>query len=197
MTMMDSRDRAWLYECLSDLFSGAAPDLGAAPGPGRWPPLVAEALASLTAAAADPARLAVEYARLFVNAPGGVAAPPYASWYLDGRILGPSSEWAARAYASQGLSIDTDAGEPPDHVSAELEFMYFLARHETAARATGDARSLSDTLAAQATFLLRLSQWVPRFVENVLAADPQPIYEAGARLLRATVAEDAASRLPR
>ncbi|MGE3276840.1 MAG: molecular chaperone [Vicinamibacterales bacterium] len=181
--------RAWSYLTLAELFDGTVP--GPAPDdPPEGPIPVARAAAALAAALAGSGPPDPEFTRLFVNAPGGVPAPPYASWYLDGALLGASSAWVADAYRAQGLDA-TGAGEPPDYLSAELEFVYFLVRHELAARSTGDAEALADVLAVEREFIHdHMARWVPTFVTRLRRATPGPLYAAAADLLLALVADD-------
>lgn len=71
--------------------------------------------------------LLVEYARLFLG-PFKVPAPPYGSVYLEqaGLLMGDSTLAVAKIYQEQGLSLSEDTRDMPDHIAAELEFMYFL-----------------------------------------------------------------------
>ena len=72
--------------------------------------------------------LAVDHARLFVG-PFGLKAPPYGSLYLDGdgKVMGNSTMRVIQIYEEEGLEIDAEFTELPDHVAVELEFMYYLA----------------------------------------------------------------------
>lgn len=185
--------RAWMYDYLAHLFDGAVDQL-------PDPPDVT-AIAPHLSAAADAVRAAVagstyedtqaDHARLFVNAQQGVAAPPYASWYLDGHLMGPAAHWAERAYAAQGLERSLDAGEPPDYVGVELEFLHFLARHELAARRTGDDASLRLVLQSERTFVLdHAARWLPAFTARIRSAAPGPVFAAATALLVAAVHDD-------
>lgn len=185
--------RAWIYEYLSQLFDGDVEHLPEPPDgavdPCSWSAAVGAIRQALAESSSET--VSADYARLFVNAPGGVAAPPYASWYLDGRLRGPSCDFAEQAYAAQGLESTPDAGEPPDYVGAELEFMYFLARHEFAARTTGDDEALGSVLVGEAEFVLRhLARWLPAFVARIRAADSGPVFNTAADLLWAVVQDD-------
>lgn len=179
--------RARLYECLSRVFDGAVdspPDLtGLARGSALF-----SAVHRLNAAisASRPVDVQADHARLFVTARDGIAAPPYASWFLDARIAGPSTELVRRAYAAQGVESDPDAGEPVDYVSTELEFMFFLCRHEQAASLTSDTAAFDAVLDAQISFVHdHLARWLPSFVARVRAAAPGPVVSAGCDLLEA------------
>ena len=72
-----------------------------------------------------------EFARLFVG-PYDLPAPPYGSVYLEGerRIMGESTVDASNRYRDSGLTTSESFRDPPDHIAAELEFMYFLVYSE-------------------------------------------------------------------
>jgi DMSO reductase family type II enzyme chaperone len=95
--------------------------------------------------------------------------PPYEGHYCEkprSVVLLEVSEF----YNCFGLSMSQENGkrEFPDHISAELEFLHFLAYNETIAK--GD--ELSGYLLAQKDFLERhLMQWVPGF-RNKLQNSP-------------------------
>lgn len=113
--------------------------------------------------------LAVEYARLFVG-PQRVIAPPYGSVYLEEgrRVMGDSTLEVLRAYQEAGLHLDSEFKELPDHIAAELEFMYYLTAKGVDAASQGEAREAAGRLAAREAFLNRhLRRWVPGFCARV------------------------------
>ncbi len=68
--------------------------------------------------------LEAEYIRLFVTDIGGVKAPPYASFYLEKRLMGRSSEKFLNFIKHCGYEIDENIIKgPPDHVSLEIGFL--------------------------------------------------------------------------
>ena len=68
--------------------------------------------------------LEAEYIRLFVTDIGGVKAPPYASFYLEKRLMGRSSEDFLNFVKHCGYEIDENIIKgPPDHVSLEIGFL--------------------------------------------------------------------------
>jgi TorA maturation chaperone TorD len=191
---MDDDLRRWIYASLGALFT-ELPERLDAPGPsaGSADASVRAAVDALCAAfaAASPEELAIEQVRLFVNAAGGVAAPPYASWYLDGTLGGPSTAHVVAAYAAQALEAKGDAGQPPDFIAAELEFLHFLCRHQLAARATRDGPALAAAGEAESSFLVvHFTRWAPRFAEAIRSADPSPVFARAADLLDAFCAEE-------
>jgi TorA-specific chaperone len=69
------------------------------------------------------------YVRLFINARGGIAAPLYASCYEDAadpHLMGDAAVRMQKTLMDLGISISDDIGEPPDHLSIELEVLYYL-----------------------------------------------------------------------
>ncbi|MDG5786092.1 molecular chaperone TorD family protein [Evansella sp. AB-P1] len=74
----------------------------------------------------DITPLSVEYAKLFIG-PFDVLAPPYSSIYLDSghQILGESTKYVEKLYRNAGLEISDSFKDLPDHIAAELEFIYY------------------------------------------------------------------------
>lgn len=73
------------------------------------------------------------YVRLFINSREGVTAPLYASAYADSNdsgknapLMGPPAVMMNKRFESKGLSLSETMHEPPDHLSIELEYLYFL-----------------------------------------------------------------------
>jgi TorA maturation chaperone TorD len=86
------------------------------------------------------------YVRLFVNAKDGIAAPLYASCYedeTDPHLMGAAAVQMQRTLMDLGISISDDVSEPPDHLSIELEVLYYLLN-----QAEGPDHRISITKAA-------------------------------------------------
>ena len=73
------------------------------------------------------------YVRLFINSRDGIIAPLYASCYVEGTapgenapLMGPPAVLMRKRVESRGLSISESMHEPPDHLSIQLEFLYYL-----------------------------------------------------------------------
>lgn len=69
------------------------------------------------------------YVRLFVNARAGIAAPLYASCYedvADPHLMGDAAVQIRKILLDLEIGISDDVGEPPDHLSIELEVLYYL-----------------------------------------------------------------------
>ncbi len=150
-------------------------------------PLGGEAAArgrDLSAAATDAMSrresLSVAHAQLFIG-PFEVKAAPWASLYLDSdqRLMGSASRYATEAYAEAGLGPGSGPRDAPDHITHELEFMYYLAFEEAT---TGESvwrerqrRFWGD----------HLGQWLPELALAVRRAGLDPYFGALAELLLA------------
>ena len=75
----------------------------------------------------DLEKLQVDFSRLFIG-PYRLLAPPYGSIYLekDYKVMENSTVDVRERYRQAGLDISAKFKDAPDHVAAELEFMYFL-----------------------------------------------------------------------
>jgi putative dimethyl sulfoxide reductase chaperone len=73
-----------------------------------------------------------EYIRLFISALGGIPTPLYASCYArdtppgKGPLMGEPALAMEAIFRSKGLSLAGEIGEPPDHLSIELEYLFYL-----------------------------------------------------------------------
>jgi len=68
------------------------------------------------------------YVRLFISAKGGITAPLYESCYEfeDASLMGRAATEMKERFEAKGLSVADTIQEPPDHLSIELEYLYFL-----------------------------------------------------------------------
>lgn len=124
--------------------------------------------------------LLVEYARLFIG-PNGLLAPPYGSVYLDkgGNVMGESTARVMEFYNAEGLSMDEQFQNPPDHITAEMEFMYYLAYHEVEALEKHDREKAVYFLNRQEAFLrMFLDGWVAPFCEKIKEGTENGFYQA-------------------
>lgn len=93
-----------------------------------------------------------------------------------------------RAYEYYGLGTGND-DVPYDHLTAEVDFMQFLAFKEAAASSPRLGKSFRR---AQVDFLDRqLGEWLPAFTEAVRGSDPSPFYAWATDRLESFVAADA------
>lgn len=124
--------------------------------------------------------LSVEYAKLFVG-PFELKAPPYGSVYLDEgkRVMGDSTMEVIKAYREHGLSIDDEFKEVPDHISVELEFMYYLIHREVEALNKGDKKKALKWIEPQGAFFNTfLRPWVPPFCEKIKEGTDNEFYKS-------------------
>lgn len=109
--------------------------------------------------------LLVDYTRLFLGPIDAVARPYGSVWLGSESTLMQNSTMAVLAlYAEGGFEIDDDFHDLPDHVAAELEFLYLVTFRQNQARAAGDAEALATMAALRARFLdEHLGRWVASF----------------------------------
>jgi TorA maturation chaperone TorD len=108
--------------------------------------------------------LQADYVRLFINAPGGVPAPPYASIYIQnkGLLCQQGHQQAVEFYQRAGLE-PIKSSECEDHLAHELAFAGHLLDKDR------------DPLLRE--FLTEhLLIWYPIFLERLLAAHPCRFY---------------------
>lgn len=140
--------------------------------------------------------LLVEYSRLFVG-PFELKAPPYGSIYLDGerRLMGDSTIEVRELYRQSGLVTSEEFRDLPDHVTAELEFMYYLAFNELKAilesDAVNDAALVAELTEKQRMFMDRyLGKWIFDFCERISGNTANPFYKTLAACLSSFIAHD-------
>jgi len=180
-------DRAAVASWLAATLAGAS---SSAPPPVGGPPPLAAALSALADADATPGpgrlqdRLLdreEERVRLFVNAPGGVPAPPYGSWWREGQLAGETTADVAAWYREDGLE---PGRSPADWLPAELEYLQVLLQHQRAALLTGSDDLARDARAREAGFLeAHVAPWLPRFITAVREAALDPYWRAVADAL--------------
>lgn len=113
--------------------------------------------------------LLVDYTRLFLG-PTHIVAKPYGSVWLDGQhsLMGDSTMAVLELYQEAGFEIDQSFRELPDHVAAELEFLYLLIYRENEARQTGATETLEAIRSLKKRFLdEHLGRWIGPFTAAV------------------------------
>ncbi len=103
-----------------------------------------------------------EYVRLFINAPDGVPAAPYASVQLTGLMAQEPAQQALEFYRRAGLV--PQSSDPPDHLSTELAFVAHLLQQ-------GELTLLKEFLEQH------LLRWFPHFRRSLEKAGPHPFYQ--------------------
>lgn len=135
-------------------------------------------------AAENPDDLLVDYTRLFLG-PIDTRAKPYGSVWLGGdtTLMQDSTMAVLALYAEGGFDLAEDFRELPDHVAAELEFLYLLIWREAATRRSRDAEALAATTALRRRFLAEhLGAWVGPFAAAVRDGAQTPFYRELAAL---------------
>ena len=147
--------------------------------------------------------LRVEHARLFTG-PGRPAVGTFESEYVDaddgggGRLNGPSASLVAAWYRRAGLERAAGHNDLPDHVATELEFLYSMARRESAARLDGREEEARDLRRETDQFLREHpARWMRAFCRAVGAAHPHPFYGCLADLLAVHLATELGENLDR
>jgi putative dimethyl sulfoxide reductase chaperone len=136
--------------------------------------------------AEDPQTLLVDYTRLFLG-PVDALAKPYGSAWLGGQqaLMQDSTMAVQQLYAEGGFEISEDFRELPDHVAAELEFLYLLIFRETAARRDGDLESLEAMAAVRRRFLAQhLGAWIGSFARAIESGAQTKFYRELAELTK-------------
>jgi len=124
--------------------------------------------------------LNVDYAKLFVG-PNDLLAPPYGSVYLDGsrRVMGDSTMEIIKLYEEQGLVMDGDFKNLPDHITVELEFVYYLIFKEIEALEKSDIAGAIAFINQQKLFLDRfLKRWIEPFCDKMREGASSGFYRA-------------------
>lgn len=131
----------------------------------------------------------VDYSRLFIG-PFKLLAPLYGSVYLeDGKFMGGSTSAVRELYEQEGLNIVLK--DAPDHISVELEFMFFLALKEAEARENSDPAEATRLCDKQASFLqIHLGSWVGAFADKIEGNAETEFYKVLGRTTRDFVLED-------
>lgn len=136
--------------------------------------------------------LSLDFSRLFLG-PYKMHAPPYGSVYLDDKrqIMGDSTLEVRNKYRESGLDISSDFRDPPDHIAAELEFMYFLILKEIEAIGNSDIDTAVSFLEQQRTFLREhLGAWVFDFADIIEEKAETDFYKNLARATRTFIEEN-------
>jgi TorA maturation chaperone TorD len=136
--------------------------------------------------------LKADYAKLFLG-PFTLLTPPYGSVYLDGerKVMGDSTVEVRSVYRRAGVDISNDFHDAPDHIAAELEFMYFLIFKEVEALGESDVGRAIDFLNQQKAFMTdHLCAWVPPFTEKLEEVAETEFYKNLARATRAFLKEN-------
>ena len=144
--------------------------------------------------AAGPDDLLVDYTRLFLG-PGDAFARPYGSVWLnpDGGLMQDSTLSAVALYEEGGFDLAEDFDELPDHVAAELEFLYLLINRQNQAHRAGDTEAAESADRLRKQFLAEhLGRWIRPFAAAVRAGAKEPFYRELAQMTEQFVGQEIA-----
>lgn len=113
--------------------------------------------------------------------PNELIAPPYGSIYLDKerKVMGDSTIKTMDFYREAGLEISKDFKELPDHITVELEFMYYLIFKEVEALTKSDLETTNKFIEMQHRFLNSfLGLWINSFCEKIKSGADNEFYKA-------------------
>jgi TorA maturation chaperone TorD len=129
-------------------------------------------------ASEDLEPLKVDYSKLFVG-PYKLSAAPYGSVYLESerKMMGDSTLDVKNRYREAGLETSKTFKDAPDHIAAELEFMYYLIFKEIEALASSDIETAIGFIQKQKSFLEdHLMAWAPQFANSIIETAENPFY---------------------
>ena len=135
-------------------------------------------------ASESPDTLLLDYSRLFLG-PFDILAKPYGSVWMEGEkvVMGDSTMAVLDLYREGGFDLDENFREVPDHIAAELEFLYLLLFQENEARRSGDAKGAEKTSNLKRRFLQNhLGRWVAPFTEAMKNGADTAFYKTLAEL---------------
>ena len=122
--------------------------------------------------------LKIDFSKLFAG-PYEMSAAPYGSVYLDAerKMMGDSTQDVRNRYREAGLDTAKTFKDAPDHISAELEFMYYLIFKEIEAFSNSDTETAIGFTQKQKAFLEdHLMAWVPQFTNSITENAENPFY---------------------
>lgn len=127
----------------------------------------------------DGEQAAVDHAKLFLG-PFEILAAPWATFYLENetQLMGTTSQYVAQKFADAGLGPSEGLKDAPDHVTHELEFMYYLAFNE----ATTGENEWSER--RESFWREHLGRWLPLFADALVQARVDPFYGVVAEALK-------------
>jgi TorA maturation chaperone TorD len=143
--------------------------------------------------------LLVDWTRLFRGLqPGYGPKPPYEGVYLgenenDLKTL----ESVARFYAKHGVAPAENAGNRPDYIGLELDFLRYLCEQQADAWEKGDEIQAQEFQLAEHNFLKdHLGKWAARYCDQAIKEARTDFYHGFIHLVKGTIADMANTRNP-
>jgi TorA maturation chaperone TorD len=129
--------------------------------------------------------LQIDYTRLFLN-PAGPLAAPYESAWLAGKdpmLFDEVMQSVLDSYRAGGYEVDENFRDLPDHMAAELEFLYTLIFREARAAASGNDEQRAEAVDLRRRFVEQhLGRWIGPFTEALRGGGETALYRALADL---------------
>lgn len=136
-------------------------------------------------------RLREEYTRLFIGPGPHVSLYASAHYPDEGQLWGDSTMRVKRFIEATGLSFNDNWDSIPDHIAIELELMRKLCEREAEAWLASNISDACLAVNLEKRFLEdHLSEWIPRFLEKVLAAEPNSFYRKMCELTKGFVCSE-------
>jgi TorA maturation chaperone TorD len=129
--------------------------------------------------------LQIDYTRLLLN-PAGPLAAPYESAWLAGKdpmVFDEVIQSVLDSYRTGGYEVDEGFRDLPDHIAAELEFLYALIFREARAAASGNEAERAEAIDRRRRFIEQhLGRWIGPFTAALRDGGATPYYRALADL---------------
>lgn len=125
--------------------------------------------------------LQIDYTRLFLNPAGPLAAPYESSWLAgkDPMVFDEVIQSVLDSYRAGGYEVDEDFRDLPDHIAAELEFLYTLVFREARAAASGNDEQRAEAVGLRRRFVEQhLGRWIGPFAAALRDGGSTPLYRA-------------------
>ena len=125
--------------------------------------------------------LQVDYTRLFLN-PSGPLAAPYESAWIAGRDpmhVDEITQSVLGSYREGGYDVDPGFRDLPDHIAAELEFLYTLIFREARAAASGNEAERQEVIGLRRRFVQQhVGRWIGPFAAALRDGGNTTLYRA-------------------
>ncbi len=146
-------------------------------------------------AAEDRQELLVDYTRLFLGPTQALAQPYESVWATGERTLMQNSTMALlELYEQGGFEIADDFRDLPDHIAAELEFLYLLIYQENDALRSDAAAALASAVSLRRRFIdEHLGRWITPFTAAMRAGAQSEFYRQLAVLTEEVVRREIAA----
>lgn len=138
--------------------------------------------------------LLLDYTRLFLG-PMEILAKPYGSVWLDREktLMSDSTMAVLELYREADFEMEEEFKELPDHIAAELEFLYLLIFRENEALRAGDTAMLEQARDLKRRFLdQHLGRWIGPFATAMCGNAQTDFYRQLAGLTESFVKQEAA-----